>query len=467
MKKLTIAILTLALALTAAQAAPAGKFKDVKDDHWAASSVYDLVKLGVTKGYPDGTFRGTKLITRYETAMFLSKLAKSLGGADLKADIAALQADIKALKQAPANTALTGSFSGDWKFCNLLAESGSTRGAIAPYRLKLAGSHDLGQGAKVKINLDTMDYGFNDDGTTATGGVLATELLDVEGNLTLSLAAVGLPDPVDLKVTYGPGPQQHAADAANVIPSEVGKTFMRPNSGIRASTKLLGADVAGGYLALGEAASGRITTGNLIGQIGYALQGVPLVNNLKLSATGQSVNAGMYSSANRDLRATIALSAPLGNKVEAGGTLGLSGSGQKTWMVGGSLALNDIWDTGTVAVIRGAKVGSEFIDSRFTASEFYFAGLDNFDRPLENGTVNLGGELVQKVSDDIRLVGKGDIRLQSDYKYESPKGRLTAQGGVSYTVAPNTMLDAYYRINHDKGLADTTDVAGLGLMYQF
>jgi hypothetical protein len=79
------------------------RFKDVPDSHWASSAVYDLVKLGVTKGYPDGTFRGTKQITRYETAVFLSKLAQAVGaGSNVEADIAALKADIAALKRKPA-----------------------------------------------------------------------------------------------------------------------------------------------------------------------------------------------------------------------------------------------------------------------------------------------------------------------------------------------------------------------------
>lgn len=473
-RKTVILLLALVLAFTAAASAQKVKdstttlkFKDLKDNHWAAPAVYDMVKLGVTKGYPDGTFRGNKQITRYETAVFLNKLAKSLNATDMKADLASLREEVKALKEAPAANPVAGSLKADWKFCNLLSESGSTRGAVANYRLKLSSTHDLGKGAKVKVNLDTMDYGYDDDGTTITGGVLATQLLDLEGDLTLDMGIFGLPDPVDLKVTFGPGPKQHLADPSGVIPSEIGTTYMRPNTGFSAKTKLFGADVAAGYKALSQATSGLVNTSDLNGQLGYTFQGVPLLSELSLLATGQYISTGIYSSTNRDLRAGVTFSAPLGNKIEASGTLDLGGREHRNWLAAGSLALNDVWDTGTVAVIRGAKVGSEFIDSRFSVGEFYFAGLDSFDRPFENGTVNVGGELVQKVSDDVRLVGKGDLRLQSDYKYESPKGRLTAQGGVSYTVAPNTILDAYYRVNHDKGLADTTDVAGLGLQYQF
>ena len=443
-------------------------FKDVPDDHWAAPSVYELVKLGVTKGYPDGTFRGTKQITRYETAVFLAKLAKAIG-TDVKADVSALQEEVAALKKGSA-LGFSGSYMADWKFGNLLAEAGSVRGAVASYRLKLASTHDLGEGASIKIGLDTMDYGYYNDGlgSFSTDSDLATQLLDVEGKLKLNLAGLGLADPVDLKVTVGPGNKQHGQDnTGNVIPSDVGVTYMRPDTGVTASTTLWGADVSGGYNALSHATSGKIDTSQLSGQVGYAFEGVPLVNELEIVTTGQYVSAGQFSSETRDVRGSIALAAPMGEKVEAGTTIGLGGSERKNWMVSGTLALNDLWDTGTVAVIRAAKVGSEFIDSRFASEEFDFAGFDSFDRPLGNGTVNIGGEIVQNVSEDVRLVGKGDIRLNGDYKYESPNGRLTAQGGVSYAVAPNTTLDAMYRINQDKSTDDTTDLTAFGLMYSF
>lgn len=54
------------------------QFKDLDDKHWAAKSVYNCVRLGITKGYPDGTFRGEKQINRYELMVFLSNLTISL-----------------------------------------------------------------------------------------------------------------------------------------------------------------------------------------------------------------------------------------------------------------------------------------------------------------------------------------------------------------------------------------------------
>ncbi|MEA3493063.1 MAG: S-layer homology domain-containing protein [Candidatus Margulisiibacteriota bacterium] len=470
MKKCLVMFLAFALSMTMVMSASAQiKFKDVPSNHWAASAVYDLVKLGVTKGYPDGTFRGKNKITRYETAVFLSKLAKAIGASsNVTSDIAALKRDITALKRRPAGggAGITGSYNANWMFGNLLAEAGGVRGAIADYRLKVSSSHNLGEGSDVTINLDTMDYGYMNDGATITGGVLTTELLDIESNLKLDLAALGLANPVDLKLTYGPGNKVHA-DPTGSFPSEIGVTYMRPDTAIMAATSLWGADVSGGYIALAHSASGKVDTSQVTGTVGMDFADVPLLNSLRVDATGDYVSDGMLSSDNRDLRASLAVAAPLADKVKASGTFGMGGSEQKKWMVKGEVALDDLWETGTVATIRGSKVGSEFITPAFAGAEWDFAGFDSFDRALAAGTVNLGGELVQDVSDDIKLVGKGDLRLNSDYKYEAPNGRLTAQGGISYSIAPNTTLDAMYRIFQDKVTNDTSDVAAVGLLYEF
>ncbi len=440
------------------------KFKDLPNDHWAASAVYDLVKLGVTKGYPDGTFRGTKKITRYETAVFLSKLAKAIAGADIKADIKTLKDEIAVLKRGGAGLPISGSYLGNLKFANVLSSSG--RGAVANYRLMLSASRNLGEGADVKINLDTMDYGYYNDGSTAD---LARNLLDLESNLKLDLAALGWVDPVDLKLTYGPGAVEHAADSSGILPSEAGIVYARPDTEIVASSSLWGMDVAGGYMAKGLAASGRLTLSQITGAIGYTFSSVPLVKSLRFDATGEYISSGMFSSSNRDMRATFAFAAPLAEKVEASGTLGLGGSASSNMMVAGSVDLNDVWDTGTVASVRVARVGSQFISTNatFSDAEFDAAGLDVFDRALGNGTINLGGKVTQSVSDDVTLVGKGEVRLNSNYAYETPNGRLTAEGGISYGIAPDTSLDAMYRIDQDRSSGDTTDVAALGLLYNF
>lgn len=467
MKKSILFVLILTIAVVSSAQAKI-KMKDMEDKHWASWAVYELVKMGVTRGFPDGTFRGTQKITRYETAIFLAKLARALGGTSLKKDIVALKKDVASLKK-DGTAGLSGSVETNWQFGNLLATAGSARGAVASYRLKLSSEKKIDKDTNVKINLDTMDYGFLDDGQTTTGGKIAQELIDIESNLKTDMTAFGLANPVYLKLTVGPGAKQHAADASSVIPSLVGVVYNRPDTAIMASTKMWGADVSGGYIAKSLLSSGRLAASELQGSVGYGFTGVPWISRLRLDATAEWLSSGMFSSADRDLRGVLSLSAPLGKKVSASGTIGIAGSGSSQMMLAGQISLIDLLDSGTDATINISRVGSSYLNtsSTFNDVEFDMAGLDTFKRPLENGTVNLGGQLVQTVNKDVKLVGKGDLRLNSNYQYSGSQARLTAQGGVSYAIAPNTKLDAAYRVHQDKGTGDTSDLAALGLMYNF
>jgi predicted porin/uncharacterized coiled-coil protein SlyX len=51
-----------------------GPFDDVPQGHWAYDAVTDLAKRGVFTGYPDGTFKGKRALTRYEFAVALQRL---------------------------------------------------------------------------------------------------------------------------------------------------------------------------------------------------------------------------------------------------------------------------------------------------------------------------------------------------------------------------------------------------------
>ncbi len=66
--------LCLLLALCAGPVMAEGVFKDVPKDHWAAESVNKLAQAGIIRGYPDGTFKGDKSVTRYELAAALSSM---------------------------------------------------------------------------------------------------------------------------------------------------------------------------------------------------------------------------------------------------------------------------------------------------------------------------------------------------------------------------------------------------------
>ena len=48
-------------------------FSDVSTDSWAYQAVSQLAAAGVVNGYPDGTFKGQKEITRFEMAQMIAK----------------------------------------------------------------------------------------------------------------------------------------------------------------------------------------------------------------------------------------------------------------------------------------------------------------------------------------------------------------------------------------------------------
>ena len=79
MKKLLPALATtLILGMTSTGFAASNPFSDVPAGHWAYNSVARLAAEGVIEGYGDGTYRGSRLITRYEMAQMVARaLAKN------------------------------------------------------------------------------------------------------------------------------------------------------------------------------------------------------------------------------------------------------------------------------------------------------------------------------------------------------------------------------------------------------
>src|SRR6056297_342628 len=77
MRKFTVMI---ALLLVVALATPAigASFPDVPSNHWAYEAINELVAAGVIEGYPDGTYKGQRNLTRYEIAMIVSRVMDNM-----------------------------------------------------------------------------------------------------------------------------------------------------------------------------------------------------------------------------------------------------------------------------------------------------------------------------------------------------------------------------------------------------
>jgi hypothetical protein len=114
MKKSLVLAMAMALGVTASAYA-ANPFSDVPAGHWAYDSISKLAAAGVIEGYGDDTFRGDRLMTRYEMAQIVAKaMAKGANVDKLAAEFAdeldALGVRVAALEKKADNVKITGYF---------------------------------------------------------------------------------------------------------------------------------------------------------------------------------------------------------------------------------------------------------------------------------------------------------------------------------------------------------------------
>jgi len=112
LRKLALVLVIVLLASTLAPALAKSPFADVPADHWAYDSIVELAAAGLIEGYPDGTYGGARMMTRYEAAMvFARALARLESRMDILPELdrvkAELAAEIKAtlpVAEAPVET---------------------------------------------------------------------------------------------------------------------------------------------------------------------------------------------------------------------------------------------------------------------------------------------------------------------------------------------------------------------------
>lgn len=95
MKRLLV-ILSIILFIVTSMAA----FRDIPKGHWAESYVSRLEQIGIVTGFPDGTFRGDEAVTRYQSALLISRTLDyvELVLKDKQAQIDSLLQIVKALQ---------------------------------------------------------------------------------------------------------------------------------------------------------------------------------------------------------------------------------------------------------------------------------------------------------------------------------------------------------------------------------
>ena len=119
MKKSLVLAMAMALGVTAS-AYTANPFSDVPAGHWAYDAVNKLAAEGVVDGYPDGTYGGDKLMTRYEMAQIVAKaMAKGANVDKLAAEFAdeldSLGVRVANLEKKADNVKITGQIRASYK----------------------------------------------------------------------------------------------------------------------------------------------------------------------------------------------------------------------------------------------------------------------------------------------------------------------------------------------------------------
>src|SRR2546425_4318535 len=91
MRTLAVSVAAL-LVLAVVSPAFAQPFADVPTDHWAFDAIAELAAKGIIEGFPDGTFKGDRGVTRYEVAMIVARILARIEAIKIPAPAAAAPA---------------------------------------------------------------------------------------------------------------------------------------------------------------------------------------------------------------------------------------------------------------------------------------------------------------------------------------------------------------------------------------
>ena len=170
MKKSLVLAMAMALGVTASAYA-ANPFSDVPAGHWAYDSISKLAAAGVIEGYGDDTFRGDRLMTRYEMAQIVAKaMAKGANIDKLAAEFAdeldALGVRVAALEKKSDNVTITGEARLHYGYEKVKFNDGSEKGSESGLRTRiyLNGKVNDNWNYVARIQNQQIFHGENDQG---------------------------------------------------------------------------------------------------------------------------------------------------------------------------------------------------------------------------------------------------------------------------------------------------------------
>jgi hypothetical protein len=463
-----------------------GMPNDVPPDHYAYDAISDLVDRGinVTQGYPDGTFKGNRDTTRYENAYFMASLALSLRRtasfeidfSDIQDEIAWLRNELSSMRQQPetgSDMKYSGSVELKSKFGSVLAYDQNNRGPLGPemnYRFKYSIEKALGDDASLKLNLDTMDGAFN----TATSRTFATQLMDVEGNLTTD---IGLENPLKIKTIFGPGSVQHR-DTSGVAPSEDGTYYSRPRPTFMAGTSMGGWDVSGAYACRGVKSNGSVGTSEVNVQLGRKLGTAPLIGSIEVTSTTRYVfvdflyPTSMANDFKQEISFLMIQSKDLSEKLLVGS--GSTDHPDSQYYLNFETYAKNLFNKGISMNFIFHSVGMNYRQP-FDALEFVSTNL--FSRKVLDGTMDIGFEVAVPLSDSLTFKSKSAVVTDNFGKIDSdvPGSSYTQELSFNQSINRDLSFSTFYRYYFVPSMKDqfsvtvpeASDLIGFGFVYRF
>lgn len=451
-------------------------FTDVPEDHWALDSVNKLVKMGVTQGYPDGTFRGREEITRYEMAIFLSKMAhkermkraineKILE--ELKAEVYKLRYTVDMYKKGPDKTGpINGSFGARIRMGNLITANAANPSVAAPigpvldYRLITSYLQEFKGGSYIRLNIDTMDSGFSNPRD------LVREMFDFEAGLET-------PYMMGIKVTAGPGTIVHR-ETTNIFPSEDYTVYLRPDNSIAVEYDNGYFDTGIQYKATQISTSGVVSVHDVNYYLWYKL-GETFLGNIKL---GYSMD--YYTNDLRATDATMESTINMYNAIikvnafhEVGLKLGVSSDLDPTGKTffGGYYVAKDLIGQGSNLAVSLNRTGDTFLNASGNLKQDDILGVNVFNKFYKNGTYDFGLEISQKIGEGRTFRGKAGAVLNGEGRYDGtvPDAEAAVEANLDFGVLDDAVMTIGYRVYQKPSLLTniTSDMIGIAFNYKF
>jgi pyridoxine 5-phosphate synthase len=449
-------------------------FSDVPQDHWAFESVNDLVRLGVTQGYPDGTYRGSSNLSRYEMAMFLSKLAhaKQVRAAvseklmeELRAELYKIRYSLNMYKKQPSVQKLwSGSYFGRLRLGNILAANASSASVSAPFgpvfdqRLQIGFDQPINDDSYLKFKLDTMDAAIT------PGRDVFKEMLDFKGRV-MTKSGFGI------EATGGPGIVVHHESTAKIFPCDDGTVYMRENGGIKFMYEPGDLETSIGYRSTNISNLGYSTGHDVYTSVAYLFRGTWFGNmTLTYSADNFRTDLRAVETSNEATVSSYELLIEPNGRLEYGIKTCVVGglNNPNNLYVGIHIMSKDFLRAGSSFKVMASKTGSEFFAGPVYSG---YLGETIFNRLYQSGSYYTGFEFEQAVSKGLSVKMSGDLTMGSDgiYGNKDPLSRASLETDIEMGVLERATLVLAYRLYQvpSSTVNQTSDMLGVGLKYGF